>query len=240
MQKPCKINQKSKRFALQKVFGFLGIEFNYISHKERFVSFFGAFLGIFSVYFISSFFIDEQSSVLITASMGASAVLLFSVPHGALAQPWSVFGGHVISAAVGVFVASSINDTLFAASLAVGLAVLAMHYTRSTHPPGGATALMAVIGGKSVHHLGYGFVFMPVMLNATILITAAIIYNYFFAWRRYPVFLCRSINKTPNRLISHENLQNAFKEFDSIVDISEDDIQKIFALALKDKVLSKK
>ncbi|MFX8373896.1 HPP family protein, partial [Acinetobacter baumannii] len=80
-------------------------------------------------------------------SMGASAVLLYAVPHGALSQPWAVLAGHAVSAVAGVAAARNISDPALAAAVAVGTAILAMHYLRAIHPPGGATALTAVVGG---------------------------------------------------------------------------------------------
>src|SRR5690625_7242859 len=83
------------------------------------------------------------------ASMGATAVLLFAVPHGALSQPWAVVGGHVVSAIVGVTCQLLIPNLFWAAALSVGVAVAAMYYLRCIHPPGGATALAAEIGRAS-------------------------------------------------------------------------------------------
>jgi CBS domain-containing membrane protein len=100
-------------------------------------------------------FIDLEGAALIVASMGASAVLLFAVPHAPLSQPWPLIGGHVVSALVGVICAKVILNAPLAAALAVSLAIGSMHYFRCIHPPGGVTALTAVIGGASVDSLDY-------------------------------------------------------------------------------------
>lgn len=77
----------------------LGIERNTTSHAEKLLSALGAFLGILLVYWLSAHVLSNTTSrTLVVASMGASAVLLFAVPHGALSQPWPVLGGNVISA----------------------------------------------------------------------------------------------------------------------------------------------
>jgi len=123
--------------------------------------------------------------------MGASAVLLFAVPHGPLSQPWPVLGGHFVSALVGVACTKAIAQPMLAAPVAVGLAIGSMHYLRCIHPPGGATALSAVVGGEPVHQLGFHFVLTPVLWNAAVILLVALLFNYPFTWRRYPLALAR-------------------------------------------------
>ena len=125
-----------------------------VSNRERLITSFGGFCGILGVYFVSDTLLNAEATAMIIASMGASAGLLFAVPHSALAQPWNVVGGHLISALIGVSCARFIPDLLVAAALSVGCAIAAMHYLRCIHPPGGATALSAVIGGPMVHAMG--------------------------------------------------------------------------------------
>jgi len=217
---------------------FLGIELTPVSHTEKLVSALGGFAGIVSILFISVHFVGSASA-LIVASMGASAVLLFAVPHGALSQPWPVLGGHVISACIGVTCASVVPQPFIAASLAVGLAIGVMYYLRCIHPPGGATALSAVMSGESVHALGYQFVITPVLLNALVILAVAVLFNYLFTWRRYPAALVsrrKQPTDTPaNRMqyspIAHEDLVYALSQIDSFLDISEDDLLRIYALA---------
>lgn len=121
--------------------------------------------------------------------MGASAVLLFAVPHGQLSQPWPVLGGHLISAFIGVACAKWIPNLTLAAPVAVALAIGAMHYLRCIHPPGGATALTAVIGGPALRALGFHYVVTPVLLDTLAILLVAVLFNGFFAWRRYPAVL---------------------------------------------------
>lgn len=217
---------------------FLGIELTPVTHTERLVSALGGFAGIVSILFISEHFVGAASA-LIVASMGASAVLLFAVPHGALSQPWPVLGGHVISACIGVTCASVIPQPFIAAGLAVGLAIGVMYYLRCIHPPGGATALSAVLSGESVHALGYQFAITPVLLNALVILAVAVLFNYPFAWRRYPAALVyrreQPADTPADRMqyssIAHEDLVYALSQIDSYVDISEDDLLRIYALA---------
>ena len=63
-----------------------------------------------------------------------------------------------------------------------------MHLTKTTHPPGGATALIAVIGSERVHQLGFLYVLSPVALGALIMLVVALIVNNLTSFRRYPVF----------------------------------------------------
>ena len=73
-----------------------------------------------------------------------------------------------------------------------------MHYLRCIHPPGGATALGAVLGGDAVHQFGYQSVITPVMLNAITILLVALLFNAPFAWRRYPAaWSLRAAPKAP-------------------------------------------
>ncbi len=220
-----------------KIFQYLGIEHYRVSHAEKLISALGAFLGILLVFYSSRLFLPETSSYLIVASMGASAVLLFAVPHGRLSQPWSLVAGHLVSALIGVSCAKLVPDIFLAAALAVGLSVGAMYYLRCIHPPGGATALTAVVGGSAIIDMGYLFVITPVLINVFVLLSVAVLFNYLFHWRRYPAYLAhkksaQGKNKTERNYgaISHEDFVYALSEFESFVDISENDLLKIYDL----------
>jgi CBS-domain-containing membrane protein len=170
-------------------------------------------------------------------------VLLFAAPHGALSQPWPVVGGHLISAVVGVTCAQWIAEPMLGASLAVAVSIGLMYWLRCLHPPGGATALFAVMGGESIHALGYGYLFVPVLLNVTVLLIVAVLFNFPFAWRRYPQAWWReteeakaAIEALPpeaaERMIPHSDLVYALSQIDTFIDVSEEDLQRIYALAM--------
>ena len=208
-----------------------------VSEREHWISAAGGLLGILAVLWSSHFWIDGHGGVLAIASMGASAVLLFAAPHGAMSQPWPVLGGHLLSALIGVTCARWLGgEPMLAASLAVALSIAAMYGLRCLHPPGGATALFAVLGGESVHALGYGYLFSPVLLNIVVLVTVAVLFNYPFAWRRYPQswhHRSQPVAMTAEKsMIPHSSLVYALSQIDTFVDISEDDLQRIYALAL--------
>jgi len=217
---------------------YLGIEASPVSHTERLVSTLGGTLVIACIFIITRFTLGPTGTLLIVPSMGASAVLLFAVPHGALSQPWNVFGGHIISALTGVSCAMAVPGEIVAASLAVGLSVGAMHYLRCIHPPGGATALAAVIGGETTHALGYQFVFTPIMINVLVMLAVAVAFNYLFPWRRYPAWLAdrkkpalTEPTRVSERAIKHGDLVAALSQIDSFIDVSEQDLLRIYQLA---------
>lgn len=224
---------------LRKTLGFWGVVPDTTSHVEKAISAVGGFIGILLTMWVSLHYLGTQGAALLVASMGASAVLLFAVPHGALSQPWPLLGGHIVSAMIGVACAQTLANPLIAAPLAVALAIIAMHYLRCIHPPGGATAITAVIGGSEVHALGYQFVLTPVLLNTAILLFAAVALNCTFPWRRYPASLMNQVDSSEvqsadvSNPLSHSDFAYALGEIDSYVDINEDDLAKIYRLALK-------
>ncbi len=208
-----------------------------VSEREHWISAAGGLVGILAVLWTSHFLLGGHGGVLAIASMGASAVLLFAAPHGALSQPWPVLGGHLVSALIGVTCAKWLgHEPMLAASLAVALSIAAMYGLRCLHPPGGATALYAVLGGETVHALGYGYLFSPVLLNIVVLVTVAVLFNYPFVWRRYPQSWHQrtqpAVLPAEKAVIPHSSLVYALSQIDTFVDISEDDLQRIYALAL--------
>ncbi|HRF81469.1 MAG TPA: HPP family protein, partial [Flavobacteriales bacterium] len=103
------------------------------------------------------------------------------------AQPRNLVGGHLISALLGVTIARYLPDVLWLqAPLAVSLSIVAMQITRTLHPPGGATALIAVIGSPAVKELGYAFVLSPVLSGCLILLVTALLFNNLTSERKYP------------------------------------------------------
>ena len=220
---------------------FLGIEPENISVSEKIVSTLGGFLGIFFISIVSYKTTGAEGATILIPSMGAAAVLLFAVPHGRLSQPWALFGGNSISALIGVSCYQYISEPVLAASLAVGFSIGAMHILRCMHPPGGATALAAVVGGSAIHELGYAFVVSPVMVSVIILFIVAILFNSVFPWRRYPASLMR-FSSTPELIasvtvpvIEKKHIEQAMEDMDKVVDLATDDLQRLMTLALQHK-----
>ncbi len=177
---------------------------------------------------------------LLVAAIGASSVLLFALPSGPLSQPWPVLGGYLVSALVGVTCARFVPDLALASALAVSLSILGMLWLRCVHPPGGAVALHAVIGGAAVHSLGYRYVLLPVLANGLLLVGSALIVNNLLPHRHYPRRPPepeKPAASPPNPLESlglrHSDVEQALVEYDHLLDISGEDLDQIIAMAEK-------
>ncbi|WP_321881038.1 HPP family protein [Paraburkholderia bannensis] len=198
--------------------------------RERLRSGVGALLGIALTGAISQHLLGNASTIpWLIAPMGASAVLLFGVPASPLAQPWSLIGGNLVSAVVGVTCALLIGDPVLAAAVAVGVAVCAMFTLRCVHPPSGAVALTAVLGGPAVHALGYMFVLEPVLLQSFVLLGSALVYHK-ATGHRYPhaAHLVKSTQPAPAASgFSRADLEAALRERDELLDVDTDDLEAL-------------
>lgn len=150
----------------------------------------GAFLGILAIYEIGHFSdFHLEDTLFLVGSFGASAVLIYGVPKSPYAQPRNLLIGHILSAFTGVTCALWINASPeLAAALAVSLSIVLMHLTKSIHPPGGATALIAVIGSDQIHQMSYWYVLSPILSGALIMLMIALIVNNLSSQRRYPEY----------------------------------------------------
>jgi CBS-domain-containing membrane protein len=149
----------------------------------------GSAIGIGLCGYLSSTFFEMRDVTLLIGSFGASAVLVYGAVKSPLAQPRNLLGGHMISGIVGVACCRWCGEpTWIAAALAVSLAIVAMLITGTLHPPGGATALIAVIGGTKVHAMGFVYPFLPVGLGAFILMIVGLLVNNLSKHRRYPEY----------------------------------------------------
>lgn len=158
--------------------------------SEIFWSWIGSFLGIAAVAYITYGFLEKTDLTLIIGSFGASAVLIYAAITSPLAQPRNLIGGHIISAIVGVACYQGFNEISMwiASALAVSLAIVAMLITKTLHPPGGATALIAIIGSNKIHSLGYLYALIPAGLGAFIMLIVALLTNNLAKKRRYPEY----------------------------------------------------
>jgi CBS domain-containing membrane protein len=157
----------------------------------------GCFIGLLAVGAISRAVVGPEGAPYIAAYMGAAAVLIFAAPHSPLSQPWPLLAGHVVSALVGVTCHQLIPDLLLASASAVALAILVMQALRCLHPPGGAAAMVAVLGGPAIHELGYGYALAPVGINALVLLGLALLINNVIPGRRYPALPTESSPHVP-------------------------------------------
>ena len=215
------------------------IESESVSASEKLVATIGGVIGITLIAYISHFFVGASGAAFIVPSIGASAVLVFALPHGKLSQPWALIGGNVISAAVGVTCYKLVPDPYIASGLAVGLSIGAMHVLGCIHPPGGATALIAVVGGSAITELGYLYVLIPILLNVIIIFVVAIIFNSLFPWRRYPACAMMrftdfndDVEKQGINMIDKKSIESALADMDLVMDVTLEDLQRVMQLSL--------
>lgn len=167
-----------------------------IDVKEHFWAFWGSFIGLGLISFLHFHTLSGNDFTWLIGSFGASCVLVYGVIASPLAQPRNLIGGHVVSALIGVTIAQMLPQTVWiAAPLAVSLSIVCMQWTKTLHPPGGATALIAVTGGESIQKLGYFYVLFPVLSGACLLLVVALIFNNIPHNRQYPAQPVRFFKK---------------------------------------------
>jgi CBS-domain-containing membrane protein len=160
-----------------------------VSTAEIVWSWVGGFAGIAALAWAGQLLYDGSDLSLLIGSMGASAVLLYGAPRSPLAQPRNLVGGHVVSAIVGVACWKLFHPyPWLAAAAAVATAIALMHAVRVLHPPGGATALIAVVGSPALHELGFYYVLVPATVGPLVLLVVALLVNNIPGTRRYPEF----------------------------------------------------
>jgi CBS domain-containing membrane protein len=158
-----------------------------VDYKEQFWSFLGSFVGIGILAYIQSIHFKGNDAVYLIGSFGASSVLVYGIIQSPFSQPRNLVGGHLISALIGVTVHKFAPDIIWiAAPLAVSSAIIMMQITKTLHPPGGATALIAIIGSDKIKALGYLYVLSPVLIGTLVLLITALIFNNMTPSRTYP------------------------------------------------------
>ena len=160
-----------------------------VSHSEVVWSFIGAMSGIGLVAWLHQHIADPAGLSMLIGSFGASAVLLYGAPQSPLAQPRNLLGGHFVSALWGVTIRMALPEpSWLVCALAVAGAIALMHITKTLHPPGGATALIAVTGGPQIVSMGYFYVLVPALTGALVMLVVAIFTNNLPSSRRYPKY----------------------------------------------------
>ncbi|MGK3125961.1 HPP family protein [Candidatus Pantoea formicae] len=205
-----------------------------VSGIHLFLGAFGAGIGIVLTSLCTHAILGSVPLWLI-APVGASAVLIFAIPNSPLAQPWSVTGGNCISALAGIAAFNWIPEPTLACGVAASLAIILMYGLRCLHPPGGAVALTAILGGDSVHHAGIYYAFSPVLLNSSILMLLALFFNNLMG-RRYPHALSSTEVKSAPVVIevpvTRADLHAALMK-GQFIDVDEDDLQDVLIEAEK-------
>lgn len=201
---------------------------------ERLRSCLGALLGIAFTGGSMHLLLGPPANILLlVAPMGASAVLLFGVPASPLAQPWSIIGGNLVSATVGVACARWISNPVDAAALAIALAICVMFALRCVHPPSGAVALTAVLGGPTVHAMGFSFVLEPIAIQSAALLCTALIYHaatghrYPHAGRVSTADNSEKSSEIPNLGFTRVDLETVLSRRTELLDIGPDDLESL-------------
>lgn len=195
--------------------------------RERAIAALGAGLGIAFAGALAAPLVGSHAALLLAASLGASAVIVFAVPSSPLGQPWPVIGGTIIATVTGVFVARTLGHGVLAAGVAVGLSILAMSSMRCLHPPGGGCALVPVLAGPEVMAKGYAFAFVPGGVNAALLVCAALIFHR-FSGHSYPH---RPVPAPAHPRILPEDIDAALDQAHESFDVSREDLAALLEAA---------
>ena len=194
---------------------------------DRLLACFGASFSIaFSILVCSTLPLHGSDFPLVVAPLGASAVLVFTVPSSPMAQPWPVIGGNIVSTMIGVVIYQAIPNMELAASIAVGAAILIMSLLRCLHPPGGASALTAVIGSDAIHTAGFGFALLPVGINSVTLVMVGLLFHgltsHSYPHRPLPA---------PDAGLHLADIDAALEDMHEIFDISREDLDALLSRA---------
>lgn len=209
--------------------------------REKVFSVLGAFVAILvlmtEIHFASA---NISLKVLVLASMGASTCLIFAVSHSPMAQPWPIFGGHLLAAVVGVACAQWIPVPVIAVAAAVALAIAGMYLLRCLHPPSAGTAMIAILGGPAIHDLGWQFCYV-VAINAGTMLLLALLINNLIPGRRYPLRHThhphhQQFIQTPHKPypeLNEEDFGWALGKMDGVIDVSREDLVDLYEFAVE-------
>lgn len=192
-----------------------------------------AFVAIFAVTVTSQTLASPTTTIILLASMGASSVLLFGLPNSPLAKPWSFIGGHVISAGIGLLCSHLFTDLALMAAVTIGCVLFVMYVFECMHPPGGATALVPVIASTE-QVLGYDFLLFPVLLNVMVMLLVSIVLNRFLvkpATKTHTPTLPTQQSPLQRLGLQPADLLSALNSFQTVVDVSEQDLEEIYRRA---------
>lgn len=172
--------------------------------------------------------LDNTALPWLVAPVGASAVLVFSVPASPLAQPRSVIAGNLLSSVAGLAAGQLFGDPLPAASVAVGMAIALMSLTRSLHPPGGACALLCALGATGSDAWGWTHL-IPIASNVLLLAGAGWLYNN-VTGHRWPhrAMLPPPTTARTTANYTREDLEAVLAEWNEVLDVDIDDLDAIY------------
>ena len=207
--------------------------------REKVLTSLVTFFAMLVVSQIGQEVISPTQHFVLVASMGASAMLIFVIPNSPLAQPYPFVLGHVVPSAIGVFCAMHIDSFYLAAALTVSLSLIAMYLMNCLHPPGGAAALVPVLAHDQ-QVLDFSYVLFPVLVNVMTMLVIALIAHRWILKKEYPV---RPVQKRDSRHehadpsplarfgITSEDLNQALRSFNAYLNVSENDLAKLYSIA---------
>jgi len=210
--------------------------------REKLISSLASFVAILILVVVMHYFsVGVSFSLQVLASMGASAFLLFVVPHSPMAQPWPVIGGHLLSATIGVACARWTPGLALATATAVAISIFTMHWMHCLHPPSAATAMIAVLGGPEVHIIGWQFCYEVVAINVGIMVLLSIVINNLIPGRRYPLLHSHhphhahftKIDHAPYAELKDEDFKWALGQMDGVIDVSAEDLVDLYEFAVE-------
>ncbi|NWB94699.1 HPP family protein [Pseudomonas gingeri] len=194
----------------------------------------GACAGVLVTAWVCQYFYGLELTLHLVGPVGASAVLLFAVSTGALAQPWSIVGSYFVATVAALIAVLLLGHSFLSAGVAVGLAIAGMCILRCLHPPGGAMALCVVLSQTDLAPLGLS-VFYPVMLNAGMLLGCALVFNN-LTGVRYPkahinpateISQAQNISPFERASFNSDDLDAALAEVEGFVDVTREDLERI-------------
>ena len=228
------------KMSLKNLLHYVAPEAVSLSWGEKLRSTLAIFIAIAAIGYVSSLFVGDAALPALVASIGASSIIMFAIYHSPLAQPWAMVGGNILPALIAVTCGKYIPDLMWAIAVSSALSLLAMQLLRCLHPPGGALALIPLLGGQHVHDMGYQFVLEPVVLNVALLLLLGLLFNNLLPGRRYPAAVAQAAknvhkNSDPSALerlgINQADLHNALQQMNTYLDVSEEDLEQVYKMA---------
>jgi CBS domain-containing membrane protein len=201
-----------------------------LSPAERWRSTLAALIGMLLIQGILAVIPAQPGISYLLAPLGATSVILFVLPHSPLAQPWPLVGGLLLPAIIGLLCGTWIQPAFLAVAIALALAIWVTAWLRCIHPPGGA---MAVVFALAASQQPVSLV--TALLNVGAVLIAVLVVNNIIPGRHYPQFAPKTpatpTPRTQRGSIRHEDLQYALEKIDTYLDISEEDLVRVYDLA---------
>jgi CBS domain-containing membrane protein len=190
-----------------------------------------ALAGILLMGWALHFLPQIDYPLIMLASSAAAAVLLYAVPHSPMAQPWPVMGGNLLSGMVGWACSLLIPDPVMAAGFAVGISVFLMHLSHCLHPPGGAMAMIMVLGANQFHQHGWEWAAGTVFANTILSLLLALVINNLIPGRSYPIRRVTPRRAAGSSELGQIDIEWALTRIDGVIDVSKEDLLDIYRLA---------